>query len=418
MKWHHRGFAMLASLIAMLGGMLVFTGGIAASRSVNVLRSPPTPHAPSATGQVSPDQTTTTILVSWPAISRCHDGHPCKRYVVTELKNGKRVRSRSTKGSCGRSMLACSTSFGPITNDGSGYAYELQAVNQEGDISARSAPSNVVHADGSPGQITDLTATAKNSSASVSFMLPPSHGASISEVKYQAVSSSQTISGSWSNPGQSGQSVNEAIPGLTPLVSYSVTVAAANEVGEFGPSSNAATVTPYGNPQPPSVSATANGNSITYSWAPGPSDGLSYSISYCIDGSCQSATGPGSTSDSYACGSTHTITATETDSAGQTSGQVSASATTAACPPPQSISIAWGSNAAPAGNWMDITFTNFPTGTVSWTCVEEGVGHGPYHTTLTSSTETLTTNTCYDTQPGGTDYVTSDGYTSNTIGTD
>ena len=67
---------------------------------------------------------------------------------------------------------------------------------------------------------------------------------------------------------------------------------------------------------------------------------------------------------------------------------------------------------------MDITFTNFPTGTVSWNCVEEGTSYGPYSTTLTSSTETLTANTCYDTESGGTDYVTADGVDSNTIATD
>lgn len=67
---------------------------------------------------------------------------------------------------------------------------------------------------------------------------------------------------------------------------------------------------------------------------------------------------------------------------------------------------------------MNITFTNFPTGPVSWECVEEGTPYGPYTTTLTSSTETLTTNTCYDTQEGGSDYVTADGVSSNTIPTD
>ena len=67
----------------------------------------------------------------------------------------------------------------------------------------------------------------------------------------------------------------------------------------------------------------------------------------------------------------------------------------------ESISISWGSNRAPYGNWMNITFTNFPTGTVSWYCVEEGTKYGPYSATLTSSTETLTSNTCYDTEAGG-----------------
>jgi hypothetical protein len=87
-------------------------------------------------------------------------------------------------------------------------------------------------------------------------------------------------------------------------------------------------------------------------------------------------------------------------------------------PPSESISIGWGSTPAPAGDWMDITFTNFPTGTISWHCVEEGTSYGPYSTTLTSSTETLTTHTCYDTERGGSDYVTAGGVSSNTIGTD
>jgi hypothetical protein len=67
---------------------------------------------------------------------------------------------------------------------------------------------------------------------------------------------------------------------------------------------------------------------------------------------------------------------------------------------------------------MNLTFTNFPTGSVTWYCVEEGVAYGPYSTTLTSGTETFSTHTCYDTQPGGSDYVTADGINPNTIGTD
>jgi len=86
--------------------------------------------------------------------------------------------------------------------------------------------------------------------------------------------------------------------------------------------------------------------------------------------------------------------------------------------PPRSVAISWGHNPAPHGNWMNITFNNFSTGTVTWECIEEGNTYGPYHITLTSGNETLSSNTCYDTQAGGTDYVKSDGETSNSIGTD
>jgi len=83
-----------------------------------------------------------------------------------------------------------------------------------------------------------------------------------------------------------------------------------------------------------------------------------------------------------------------------------------------SISVSWGTNPAPSGNWMSITFSNFPIGTATWYCVDEGTNYGPYSAALTSSTETLTTNTCYDTESNGSDYVSAEGVTSNTIGTD
>jgi len=86
--------------------------------------------------------------------------------------------------------------------------------------------------------------------------------------------------------------------------------------------------------------------------------------------------------------------------------------------PAASVSISWGGNQAPYGNWMNITFSNFPTGTVAWSCVEGGTSYGPYYTTLTSSTETLTTKTCYDATPGNTDYVVANGIASNVIGAD
>jgi len=95
---------------------------------------------------------------------------------------------------------------------------------------------------------------------------------------------------------------------------------------------------------------------------------------------------------------------------------------TSAPPPPPpssaSVSVSWGGNQAPYGNWMNITFSNFPTGSVSWSCVEGGTNYGPYHTTLTSSNETLTTKTCYDATPGNSDYVVANGISSNVIGAD
>jgi hypothetical protein len=178
-------------------------------------------------------------------------------------------------------------------------------------------------------------------------------------------------------------------------------------------------------PAAPAVSGAANGNNITWNWSGGGGNTLTFTYYLCVDGGCSNeGANPGSVTDSYACGQTHSAYAYVIDSQGtQSTDSATASATTAACvvtqpPPTQSINIAWGQNPAPSGNYMNITFNNFPTGTVTWYCVEEGTSYGPYHTDLTSSTQTLTTNTCYDTEAGGTDYVTSDGILSNTIRTD
>ena len=86
--------------------------------------------------------------------------------------------------------------------------------------------------------------------------------------------------------------------------------------------------------------------------------------------------------------------------------------------PAASVSVSWGRNSAPYGKWMNISFENFPTGTVAWSCVEGGTSYGPYYTTLTSSSETLTANTCYDATPGNSDYVVANGTASNTIAAD
>lgn len=362
----------------------------APSKPIYAHGTPTTPAAPTATGSVSPDQTTTTITVSWPSMAPCNDAQPCESYIVTELKGGAVAASLPTSGDCGGSSSQCTASFGPITNDGSEYMYELQAVNQEGDTSSMSPPSAVVHADGVPGQITDLTATAENSSAQVSFTLPPSHGASIAAVNYQVSSSSQSTSGSWPNPGASGQSVTKTISGLSPLVAYSITVTATNELDEPGPASSPATVTPYGDPQPPSVTASPNGNTVTYSWSGGGNEGLAVkTYTYCINGACNQTSGPSGTSASYACGQTETLTAYVTDTANQQSSTASTQASTSTCPPPPqpTVTISWGGS-APSGNcggdatckYIEISVANFSPGTYGVTYYDNHPDNGSWWT--------------------------------------
>lgn len=343
------------------------------SNKVYAHGTPPAPSAPSATGAVSPDQTTTTITVTWPAISQCNDAQPCASYVVKELKNGATVVTDPTTGTCGSSGSGCSASFGPLTNDGSAYSYELEAVNEEGQTSPASGASNVVYAVGNPSAVTDLSASPGTRTITLTFTLPASHGSSLSRVRYTASSGSGTVSGTWTNPGASGQTYTNTISGLTNGTTYVVWVVVYNERTAPSPTSNKVNADPYGPPQPPVVSATASGNTITYSWSGGGNNGRPVTnYHYCITNTgCHTASAPGSTSVAYACATTGTITATVTDSAGQTSGTSQMSARTATCPPPPSptVTISWGGSAPPtycSGTatcaYINISVSNFAPG--------------------------------------------------------
>lgn len=390
------------------------------SNKVYAHGAPQAPAPPTASGAVSPDQTTTTITVTWPAVPQCNDAQPCASYVVQELRNGTTAATVKVPGGCGGTGANCSVSFGPLTNDGSAYSFELQAVNEEGQSSPFSGPSNVIHADGYPGAVTDLSATPGTHSITVTFTLPPSNGASLSRVKYTAAGKTGTVTGTWPSPGSPGQQYSNTIAGLNNGTTYVVSVVVYNERTSPSPTSNQASAIPYGPPQPPAVTAVANGTSITFSWSGGGNNGRPVaSYTYCIDGACTTTPGAGSTTVTYACNQTHSIYATVTDTAGQTSApSATASATTAACAASQSISIAWGPYAAPYGKWLTITWTGFPVGSISWTCVEGGVSYGPYYTTATSSPYTVSTTTCYDATPGQQVYVVTNGVRSNVIPSD
>jgi hypothetical protein len=310
----------------------------APSNKVAAHGTPPTPSAPTASGKVSADQTTTTVTVTWPATTACNDPQACASYTVTELSGGSTVGTDTvTASQCSGST--CSAIFGPITDNGAGYTYQLRQKNQEGDVSAASPQSApVVYAVGYPGQITDLSVSPENTAVSATFTLPPSHGASISKVDYY-LNGSASPNGSWSNPGSSGQKVTEQISGLTNGTNYSVQVSACSQSsggtsGGCGPLSNASTAVPYGPPNPPSVSASASGNNITFSWGGGGNNGrpvASYHV--CFDSSCSTYSSGGSNTIGYGCQQTHTITAYVIDTAGQQSGTASANATTGTCTP-------------------------------------------------------------------------------------
>jgi len=501
----------------------------APSNAVYAHGTPAAPAAPTATAAVSPDQTTTTITVSWPAVDNCNDAQPCSRYVVTELRDGVAVASETTTGTCATAGSLCAT-FGPIVNDGASYTYTLQAINQQGQISAASgASSPPIVAAGIPSAVSNLQVAPGNTLANATFTLPAANGSSIVKVNYVATGGGSTLTGSWASPGSPGQAVTEQIPQLVNGVTYSVTVSACNETGECGALSNVATVDPYGPPYPPSVSASGSGDNITFSWSGGGDNGrplaaywicidgsctnegskpgsvtdvygcsqshfvyayvvdtvgqmsadspsasastqacappnppsvtgsvrgntitwswsggggntLSISYELCVDGSCTNeGSSPGSVTDSYGCGQQHSAYAYVVDSIGQQSANsATVTATTAACPPPPS-SPSISARVGPAGYsaigtctspsdgcyWLAFSVSNFPTGTYTWSCISNGsvsYTSSPYTITISSPDESFsgdvngnnTVGYCIF-GPGVTEAIQIDGVTSNSV---
>ena len=356
------------------------------SSAVYTYGTPATPAAPTAQAAVSPDQTTTTITVSWPAVSLCNDAQPCASYVVTPLINGSAGQTVTETSACSGSQF-CAT-FPSLANNGDKYTYTVQNVNREGEKSAASAPSAPpIAADGVPGQISDLAAGAENQALGVSFTLPASHGASLTNVFYYADGSdSIVVDGSWSNPGSPGQGVNETITGLTNGVTYSVTVDACNEAGECGSGSNTAVSMPYGPPYAPLVNAVASGDSITYSWSGGGDNGLAVaSYVVYIDGA-QTTWSSSPNQVTYSCGTTHSIYARVLDTANQESAASNTvSATTQTCippPPPQTATVSEGAEdtsysgcSSSACHLIDVTVSGFAQGTYTVWYSSDCAGH-------------------------------------------
>jgi hypothetical protein len=400
-------------------------GPSVASTPVYTFGRPTRPNPPAAAGSVSPDQTTTTISVSWPIATNCNDARPCGSYTLIEYRDGAVAATVPSAGTpCASGSGELCQSFGPLANDGSRYTYALEQTNVEGlvsPVSSVSAPA--IQADGIPGAVSDLTVQPKNNELIASFSLPPSNSSGIADVTYSLANGSggAGVSGTWSSPGSSGSTVNETIGGLVNGDTYSLTVTACNAVGECGSASNSASAIPYGVPNPPSVTASASGDSVTYSWTGGGDNGRPVSSYHvCIDGSCSSYGNPSSVTDSYACGTSHSVYATVIDTAGQTSQpSPTVTATTATCAP-KTVKVSLGSG----GEITSLSWSNFPTspysGYQTYTC-NYSQNNVDTHTNSSYSAGFLGTassgGSWCSPESGGafSSSITIDGVTSNTV---
>jgi hypothetical protein len=175
------------------------------------------------------------------------------------------------------------------------------------------------------------TASEGDRSVTLSLGAPDFNGAPIS--RWEVSTSNGAFATVPGPPGVgAGAPVSLTVGGLTNGTAYSFRVRACNEVGcgEASPPSN--TVTPFGNPDAPTVTAAVDGATITWSWTIPSGNGrpiVRYDL--VLDNAALPATGGTTYSQAFPQGGAHTLRVTAVNGAGRTA---TGSSTATAVPPP------------------------------------------------------------------------------------
>jgi hypothetical protein len=213
-----------------------------------------------------------SALVQWTAPST--GGSPITKYVATSSPDSKTC---STTG-------ATSCTVSALTN-GTSYTFTVVATNAVGPGSASTASSAVVPA-GLPQAPTNVSATAGNTTADVSWTAAGANGSAVTGYLVTSTPGGLTCS----TTGATACTV----PDLTNGTSYAFTVTATNAVGTGAASSPSSSVQPTGPaataPDAPSAApdVVAGNASATVSWSAPAFDGghpvLGYDVQYSGNG--------------------------------------------------------------------------------------------------------------------------------------
>jgi hypothetical protein len=216
------------------------------------------------------------------------------------------------------------------------YAYSSTSTFPSSSYSASNYWVDVLFAPTPPGQVTNVTATAGNASANVSWTAPSSGGVTSYIVTPYIGSAAQTPTTITGNP----PATSTTITGLTPGTAYTFTVTAANANGNGPASAQSNSVTPTGAVAPgapTNVSASPATSQALVTWT-APSNGGSAITGYTVTpyigttaqtpvqvsiGSATSATVTGLTN-----GTAYTFTVSATNSVGTGSASTASGAAT------------------------------------------------------------------------------------------
>jgi hypothetical protein len=235
------------------------------------------PSVPGAPTGVTATAANGQATVNWTAPSD-NGGSTITTYTVTPFIGSTAQTPVTVTGS----PPATSKTVTGLTN-GTSYTFTVSATNASGTGPA-SSPSNAVTPNALPGAPTAVTATAGNTTATVSWTAPTNNGGS-TITKYTVTpfigSNAQTPVTVTGNPAATTTPVNN----LTNGTSYTFTVTATNATGDGPASSPSNAVTPSGPGvpgAPTGVTATAGVASATVSWTAPTNNGGSTITKYTV----------------------------------------------------------------------------------------------------------------------------------------
>jgi len=307
--------------------------------SSSVTPQPVVPSAPLGIAAVAGNKQAT---INWNAPAT-DGGSPITSYTVTSNPGAK----TATVGGSARTATLTD-----LTN-GTTYTFTVTATNGVGTGPA-SVPSSAVTPRSVPGAPTNVTATAGNTSATVSWTAPDDNGGA--PVTSYVVTSSPD--GKTATVG--GSTTSATVTGLTNGTAYTFTVKALNDAGA-GPSSlPSAAVTPnHTVPGAPSgVVATPGNKQATVSWTAPAEDGGNAITSYTVtsDPGGKTVTVDGSTTSAdvtgLANGTAYTFTVKATNALGTSAASAPSNAVTPASLPgaPTNV-VATGGNGEATVTW-------------------------------------------------------------------
>ena len=255
--------------------------------------------------------------------------------------NGGAISGYAVKAYTG-STLVSTTNVGAVTSatvtglvNGTAYTFRVTASNTYG-AGPESAPSNAVTPAGTPFAPTNVTATAADTTATVTWTAASANGSPVTGYTVETYAGATKVA----TQNVSAATTSATTTGLTNGTAYHFTVAATNSVGT-GAATTSNTVTPAGVPSAPgNVVATGGDTALTVTWSAASPNGAAvtgytvktYTGATLVSTTTAAGNATSKTVTGLTNGTAHYVTVTATNAVGTSSAATSNTVTPAGAP--------------------------------------------------------------------------------------